>query len=166
MRIFKGLSQRLIPSLRRGLKTSIADIRKGDWIECDGKVVIVAQLNSTFAGRGARHYLLMVKDAVTETLTTLKPSARDCFEKLDLVDVNHQYLYTVDETAYLLNPKTLEEVALPARLVTGNLAKVLEGGIEVKIRMHGDKPVLVHSPVRSLKCTVAEILERREGAPS
>lgn len=166
MRLLKELSQRLAPSLRRGLKTSVADIRKGDWIECDGKVVIVTQLNSTFAGRGARHYLLMVKDAVTETLTTLKPSARDYFEKLDLVDVNHQYLYTVDETAYFLNSKTLEEVALPARLVTGNLAKVLEGGIEVKVRMNVDKPILVHSSARSLKCTVAEVLERREGNPS
>lgn len=43
---------------RRYLKTSIADLRKGDWIEHEGKVVVVHQVNSAFSGRGARNYLV------------------------------------------------------------------------------------------------------------
>lgn len=43
---------------QRGLKTSVADLRKGDWIDHDGKVQVVNQINSTFSGRGARNYLV------------------------------------------------------------------------------------------------------------
>lgn len=126
---------------------------------------------------------MMIKDVITETLTAVKPSARDSYEsmsarrcggtllgklyyimvELEMNDVSYQYLYTADGLAFLLNPKTLEEISLPIQLVSGGLAKVVEGGTEVKVRMSQEKPILVHSPQRTLKCTVAEVLERRDG---
>ena len=83
--------------------------------------------------------------------------------ELEMNDVSFQYLYTADGLAFLLNPKTLEEISLPIQLVSGGLAKVMEGGTEVKVRMSQEKPILVHSPQRTLKCTVSEVLERRDG---
>jgi hypothetical protein len=82
--------------------------------------------------------------------------------ELELQDVGHQFLYAVDGTGYYLNPKTLDEIAVPQRLLGGNLAKVIEGGFDVKIRMKGDMPIFVHSSNRLYRCTVAEILERRD----
>lgn len=64
---------------------------------------------------------------------------------------------------YLLNPATLEEIAVSAHLVGGHLARLLEGGTEVKVRMRGDTPIFVHSAHRNYTCTVTAVLERREG---
>lgn len=86
-----------------------------------------------------------------------------CIIELDLNDVAYQYLYTANDLVYLLNVKTLEEISLPIKLVSGNLVKVLEGGSEVKVRMSNEKPIFVHSPQRNFKCTVSKILERRDG---
>lgn len=43
---------------RRGLKVPIGDLRKGDWIEHEGRVYTVNQINSSFSGRGARNFLV------------------------------------------------------------------------------------------------------------
>lgn len=75
-------------------------------------------------------------------------------------DVILQYLYEADGLVCLLNPGTLEEMFVPARLVQGNLARLLEGGAAVKVRMNGDRPVLVHPSVRNVKCTVAKVVDK------
>ena len=109
-------------------------------------------------------------------MTTIKPSARDYFEsiklkglcdlvELELADKVYTFLYEANGNVYLLNPKTLEEISVPSKLVGGNLLKVLEGGMEVKVRTRdgdGDKPIVVHSNIQSFKCTVTDILERRD----
>lgn len=64
---------------------------------------------------------------------------------------------------HLLNPTTLEELAVPSRLLGGNMAGILEGGLHVKVRLHGEKPVFVHPNLRNYTCTVAAVLERRDG---
>lgn len=118
----------------------------------------------------------MIKDVVSEALTTIKPSARDLFEskhcraipikgscnvvELEMQDVIFRYLYEANDLIYLLNPKTLEEVAVPSRLVQGNLARLLEGGAAVKVRMNGEQPLLVHPAVRNVKCTVAKVIDK------
>ncbi|PJF19431.1 Elongation factor P [Paramicrosporidium saccamoebae] len=112
------LTQRLLPRslLQRGLKVSVADLRKGDWIEHDGRVYVIHLASSTFSGRGAQ---------------------------LELQDVGHQFLYSVDGTGYYLNPKTLEEIAVPQRLLGGNLAKVIEGGAELIVVVSGKQTTVV-----------------------
>lgn len=75
-------------------------------------------------------------------------------------DMVFQYLYEADGLVYLLNSKTLEEISVPTRLIQSNLAKLLEGGTAVKVRMNGDRPVLVHPSVRNVKCTVAKVIDK------
>lgn len=43
---------------RRGMKTNIADLRRGDWIEHEGKTFVVQQINSAHSGRGSRQFLV------------------------------------------------------------------------------------------------------------
>lgn len=50
--------QQLVWSWIRGLKTAVADLRKGDWIEHNGKVLVVQSVSSTHSGRGARSFLV------------------------------------------------------------------------------------------------------------
>lgn len=40
------------------MKTNVADLRKGDWIDYDSKVLIVQAVTSAHSGRGARSFLV------------------------------------------------------------------------------------------------------------
>lgn len=82
---------------------------------------------------------------------------------MELRDVACQFLYETDGIAYLLDPKTLEEITVPISLFSGHLSKVLEGGMEVKVRMNENKCVMVHNGGSHHKCTVAKVAEEREG---
>lgn len=53
-RLFQG--SRLILKPARGVKTAVADLRKGDWIEHEGKVLVVHQVSSSHSGRGSRQF--------------------------------------------------------------------------------------------------------------
>ena len=64
---------------------------------------------------------------------------------------------------HLLNPKTLEEVAVPNTLISPNLIKLLEGGAQVRLRATRDKPLWIFGG-KIYKCTVAEIINQLHGA--
>lgn len=74
------------------------------------------------------------------------------------------FLYEAEGLMYLMNPKTLEETTVSKSLLLPELHKVLEGGAEVKVRMAGERAVMVHGMARSYRCTVAEVLERRDSS--
>lgn len=70
-----------IRHFKRFLRVNVAELRKGDWIELEtGRVVIVNNLASSHSGRGSRSFLLTVKDATTDSITTIKPTGRDTYE--------------------------------------------------------------------------------------
>ena len=86
---------------------------------------------------------------------------------MELSDKVFTFLYEAEGNVHLLDPKTLEEHSISTKLVANNLLSLLEGGMEVKIRMRdGETPVLVFSPQQSFKCTVAKVLERRDCKPA
>jgi translation elongation factor P/translation initiation factor 5A len=92
---------------------------------------------------------------------SIRPTGINVLE-LELQDIVHQYLYSEGGVGYYLNPKTLEEITVPLKLLNGNLGKILEGGAEVKIRMDIEKPIFIHSSNRLHRCTVAEVVERKD----
>jgi hypothetical protein len=59
--------QRILSSLQhrqkfflsqRGAKTSVSDLRKGDWIDIEGRALVIQSTSSSFSGRGARQFLV------------------------------------------------------------------------------------------------------------
>ncbi len=72
----------VIRTFKRFLRVNVAELRKGDWIELEnGRVAVVSNLASSHSGRGSRSFLLTVKDATTESMTTIKPMGRDTYER-------------------------------------------------------------------------------------
>ncbi len=104
-----------------------------------------------------------------DTTTTIKPTPRDTFEKLELRDVTFSFLYKADGRLHLSNSKTFEEVALPAKLLAASqLGDILEGGAEVRVRMSEDgRPLMIIGSPNYI-CTVASVVPGKEdgGAPS
>lgn len=47
-------------SLVRGLKTNVGDLKKGDWIDHEGKFLVIQSVTSTHSGRGARSFLVSI----------------------------------------------------------------------------------------------------------
>lgn len=80
--------------------------------------------------------------------------------ELELQDIPHQFLYEAEGLLYFLNPKTMDEISVSKRLITPNLAQLLESGAEVRLRMNGETPVMVHTPSRHIKCTVANVIDK------
>lgn len=42
----------------RGLKTNVADLRKGDWIDHESKFLVIQSVTSAHSGRGTRQFLV------------------------------------------------------------------------------------------------------------
>ena len=80
---------------------------------------------------------------------------------MEMNDAVCQFMYGSDDEYVLMNSKTLEEYSVPSKLMDANLAKLLEGGSQVKVRLSKDKPVMVTAGA-TLKCTVAEVMDSRE----
>ncbi len=74
-----------------------------------------------------------------------------------------QFLYQNGDEFVLMNNKTLEEYSVPSRIVDANLAKLMEGGTQVKLRISKGQPVMI-SAGPTIKCTVSEVLEIRESS--
>lgn len=147
--------------LRRGLKTAVSDLKRGDWVEHNGQIFSVHSLTSTHSGRGSRSFNLAIKDLMSDNIVALKPTPKDFFEVIETHDVAAQFLYESDGFLQMLNPKTFEEISVPVGLIDPNARLLLEaGGVNLKVRVYQDRPILVIAP-RTLKCTVAKVLEQR-----
>ena len=108
-----------------------------------------------------------VKDPSTSSQTSLKPSAKDAFEKVELRDKQVTLLYNDGSDLVGLENKTLEQYTLPLSLLTSpssnsstspkNLLPYLESGTELRVRYWGEVPVSIIPP-RIVKCTVKEVV--------
>lgn len=108
-------------------------------------------------GRGSRSFLFAVKDPLTNTQTSLKPSPKDSFEKMLMRDKSFQFLYRDDSEIFLIDPKTFEQIGMPLSLKSSDaITLLLESGTEVKVRYCEDTPVSIIPP-KSVKCTVKSV---------
>lgn len=112
-----------------------------------------------------------VKDPSTSSQTSLKPSAKDSFEKVELRDKQLTLLYNDGSELVGLEHNTLEQYSLPLALLTSpspnassasstkpqNLLPFLESGAELRVRYWGEVPVSIIPP-KIVKCTVKEVV--------
>jgi hypothetical protein len=121
-----------------------------------------------------------VKDPQTDSVTTIKPMARDSFEskymmgkrkhlstclslELELRDLTCKFLYSTDNEVNLLDEKTFEEISIGKSMVNPATYNLLENGMILKVRLAQDVPVSLVLP-RIIKCTVSEVLENGDGS--
>jgi translation elongation factor P/translation initiation factor 5A len=94
-------------------------------------------------------------------VVVIKPNPRDDFNKMEMTDKPCQFMYQNGDEFVLMDTKTLEEYSVPVKYVDPNLARLIEGGTQVKLRLNEGKPVMV-SAGQSVKCTVANVIDNRE----
>ena len=160
----------------------VSELRVGDCIEYNSKAMIIQNLSSNQVGiytclqvgRGSRSYVLQCKDPSTGSQSSIKPSAKDSFEKVDLRDKLVTLLYTDGTELVGMEGKTLEQISVPLNLLTSPtpngagataLLPFLESGTEVRVRYWGDVPVSIIPP-RIVKCTVKEVVSVLESMES
>ena len=113
---------------------------------------------------------MVLKDILSPLIMTSKPAAAEMFEKVDFYDKTYQYLYHENSEGIFTvqDIETFETEEFPLNLIKDggvNIFQYTEGGHEVTIRFHDDKPVYV-SAKKILKCTVAEIISGNDGSPA
>lgn len=91
---------------------------------------------------------MTVKDSTTDTVSTIKPTGRDMFERrslkddifseivgLELRDVPCRFLYAADNVMTVLDERTLEEYTFPADLAKSEVQSLLEGKTKLTDRL-------------------------------
>lgn len=110
-----------------------------------------------------------MRESGTETMTTIKPSSKDTFYKLDLLDRQLTFAYSTDSSLVFVDLESLNEVPISIHMFKAEgaikMLGYLEPGHVIRVKFRQDdigKVVSVLAP-HTLLCTVHEILEVKEG---
>lgn len=93
-------------------------------------------------------------------MSTLRQSASESLETVELEPRPYTFLYADEQRLYLSDPLTFDTLDLPLDTLPdafGALAHI-EAGQELKVLHSKDKPVLTHFP-RNITCSVSAITE-------
>lgn len=105
---------------------------------------------------------MQLKDPVTESITSLKPSVKDYFDVVETREELLTYMYKSDDgNLHCMIPDTYEIVEIPKALFQKSHLQFLEDGAQVRVRMCDGQPVIAALP-KTVVCTVAEVLDRIE----
>lgn len=145
----------------RNIKSSASELRKGDYINYDGKAMVISNISSSCSGRGSRTFSIQLKCIINGNVSSVKPSGDESFEKMEIQDKIYQYLYHDDKLIYLCDPNTFEQLEVNISLIPHNLLSYLESGVQIRVRMRSDTmdPILI-STNKNLHCTVQKIISK------
>lgn len=117
---------------------------------------------------------MLLKEPANDALTSIRPTAKDSFDKAELIDKACQLAYSTDQAHFFVDPATLEEFEVPRALARDKLGTLFEPGMslayswpgtQIKLRLHVDNNKVVELILpRALRCTVSEILEVKESS--
>ena len=70
----------------------------------------------------------MLKAAGSDTLTSIRATAKDSFDRLELIDKTCHYAYSTEMAHHFLDPATLEEWQVPLNYLRDKTSTLLENG--------------------------------------
>lgn len=159
-------------TLLRSIKTAIADLKKGDHIRHNQKVVVIDAVSSVQKGRGSRTFNVTARelvppgpDAGPAAVVSVRPQPH--FDVLELVDKHLIYTYASGDDIVLLDEKTLEETCVSRSLLSPQAMRLLESGERLRLRVTDvtredsmqaqSEHVSLHLP-NTLKCTIQDVV--------
>ncbi|MCL6096097.1 MAG: elongation factor P [Patescibacteria group bacterium] len=124
---------------------SVTDLRAGTIFEDNGSIYQVLSYEHVKMGRGSANIKVKVKN-IRSGATTDKSFINGArVNDLQVLKKNLQYLYRDESNAYLMNPSTFEQVAIPLKLIDYEKAYLKEGHT-FSISFLGDEPLSLTLP--------------------
>ena len=126
-------------------KISGVDIKPGLMIEYDGSLWAVVKSVKVKPGKGPAYNQAELKNVMDGRKLNNRFSTDEKVEeiKLDYKDVS--FLYKQVESLVFMDTTTYEQIELSEDFV-GERAAFLQDGMEVTLRMHGDRPISISLP--------------------
>ena len=132
----------------------VTDLRSGVVFEDNGNIFQVLSYEHIKMGRGSANIKVKVKNLKSGATTEKSFISGARVSEIFVVKKDLQYLYKDEESAYFMNPKTFEQVAIPVK-VLGSDQYFLKDGENFNISFLGDEALSINLPPK-MKFKVVE----------
>ncbi|KAL4429613.1 hypothetical protein ABPG77_008662 [Micractinium sp. CCAP 211/92] len=155
----------------RGVKKQANELRVGNVIEHQGKLLQVVSLQNRAMGRQLGNVNFELRDIVTKSKHPAKFRPYDMVEHVRLEGRKYQCLYTEGSQVHCMDPDTFEQLTVDRELF-GEAADFLKEGLDVTLNFHvttsSDAPVTGEVPQHVTLAVVeaAPTMKGETAAPS
>ncbi|PRW59876.1 Elongation factor P [Chlorella sorokiniana] len=129
----------------RGIKKQANELRVGNVIEHNGKLLQVVSLQNRAMGRQLGNVNFELRDIITKAKHPAKFRPYDMVEYVRLEGRKFQCLYTEGSQVHCMDPETYEQLAVDTDLF-GEASDFLKEGLEVTLNFHKDEAVTGEVP--------------------
>lgn len=139
---------------QRGVKVNGSDVKLGNIIEKNGRLLEVIKAQHTQHGRGGATIQVELRDVESGLKSTERLRTSESIERVRVEDKSFQFLYEDGDIIFVMDPKTFEQVEL-SKEVFGKRAAYLTDDMQVTVSFHEGRPLSASVPTR-VTCTVAQ----------
>lgn len=122
----------------------VTELRSGATFEDQGQLYEVLIYSHIKMGRGTANIKLKVRNLKTGSTTEKSFISGAKVKPVNLAKIDLQYLYKDNDFAYFMNPKTYEQISVPAKVFTE--AEFLKEGNNYTVSFHDDEPLSILLP--------------------
>ncbi|GBG79103.1 hypothetical protein CBR_g28818 [Chara braunii] len=126
----------------RGFKIAGSEVRLGNVIERNGRLVLVVKTSHTQHGRGGASIQLETRDLQNGGKRNERLRTSEEVERVRLYERHYTFLYTEGDDVVLMEPSTFEQLTVPKSMFGGKEV-YLTDGMTVVITVHGEKEELL-----------------------
>lgn len=127
------------------MKVNASELKVGNVIEMDGKLLQVLKRETTKPGKGGAYLQAEVRDLNTGNKDNIRLSTKETVTKAQLEQEKYQFLFADGDVCTFMNGQTYEQVEINKDLI-GDPAQYLKDGMEVVIETHEGSPLSVSLP--------------------
>lgn len=136
------------------MKVNAINLRPGNAIEVDGKLLVVVKNDILQPGKGASVAQVEARDARTGTKTNLRFRTQESVEAAELYETDYTYLYEADGVYHFMNAENYEQIEVAGDVI-GAPKAFLQENMQVSIKTHEGAPLSVQLPQK----VVMEVIE-------
>jgi len=100
---------------------SVTDLRSGTTFEEDGQFLMVLSYEHIKMGRGSANIKVKVRNVKSGTITEKGFTNGAKVNNVQVLKQDMQYLYKDDDSIYMMNPQTYEQITIPIKLIPDHI---------------------------------------------
>ncbi|GLU19596.1 hypothetical protein SLE2022_358370 [Rubroshorea leprosula] len=138
----------------RGVKVNAINVRPGNVIEKTGRVYQVIGSEHRQRGRGGAMIQMELRDVDTGNKVSLRFGTEEPVERVFVEEKSFTCLYTENDTAFLIEPDTYEQLQVSLDIF-GKSAAYLKEEMKVRLQLFDGRPLSGSVP-KHVTCTIKE----------
>ena len=137
------------------MKVAANTLRKGNVIEYNGKLWVIASNQLLSPGKGAAVAQIEMRDVRTGAKDNVRFRTQETLEKVRLEQDEYQYLYTDDDGCHFMHTENFEQIQVSKDIVGTPQVSFLQEGMICEIESYETEALNVTLP-DSVVVTIAE----------